>query len=133
MRMVNDTEMAMEYTYSDELVSDLHKDAYGSRPRGDFYEQWSQMTPDEKQAQWDRMISYMEDSIREEQAAQAAAIEITEARVADYRNLQNASRAEVIRWLAKINGCTYEDGYVDLEHLCYRLGVPFGYFKIQEI
>ena len=45
----------MLYTYDDQTYSDLHKDAYGYRPRNDG---WEYLSPVGKQIKWD---SVMED------------------------------------------------------------------------
>lgn len=50
----------MEYSYSDELYSDLHKDAYGFRPTQDFHFWWNkEATPAEKQSWWDSAVKNM--------------------------------------------------------------------------
>ena len=41
------------YTYDEDCYSDLYKDVYGFRPRGAVWEHWKNMTPAEKQVQWD--------------------------------------------------------------------------------
>ena len=48
-----------KYTYSDELVSDLHKDAWGFRPREKFWFRWEIADQDAKQAIWDNLIDDM--------------------------------------------------------------------------
>lgn len=46
-----------EYTYSDELYSDLHKDAYGFRPTSDQMIYWASLYPSQKQTLWDDTIN----------------------------------------------------------------------------
>jgi len=46
-----------EYTYSDELYSDLFKDVNGWRPRGIIWDNWCAKTPAEKQHEWDALCS----------------------------------------------------------------------------
>ena len=56
------------FTYDEELFSDLHKDAYGFRPRiHNFYES----TPEEKQKIWDATILDM-NAAQEAEEARAA-------------------------------------------------------------
>ena len=45
-----------DFTYSDELYSDLFKDVNGFRPRGQLWEQWCNKTPTQKQKEWDALI-----------------------------------------------------------------------------
>ena len=42
----------MEYTYSDNIFSDLYKDVYGVRPRGAAMDDWNDRTPRQKQELW---------------------------------------------------------------------------------
>ena len=46
----------MEFTYSDELFSDLHKDVYGFRPRGVILDNWNILPAEQKQARWDQLV-----------------------------------------------------------------------------
>ena len=48
--------MDKTYTFSDQLVSDLHKDAYGYRPSEAFWLDWSRGTDDDRQSMWDDLL-----------------------------------------------------------------------------
>ena len=39
------------YTFCEDSISDLHKDAYGMRPGEGFWQRWREATDDEKQAE----------------------------------------------------------------------------------
>ena len=62
----------MSYTFSDDIVSDLHKDARGFRPSEYFWEEWTQSPDDAKQQIWDQLIDEMKASQEQEEAAEAA-------------------------------------------------------------
>ena len=65
-------------TYSTELVSDLHKDAYGYRPRDRFFADWAESTGAEKQEVWDIMTATLEANAvldREQELEATAAME----------------------------------------------------------
>ena len=62
------------FTYSDDIISDLHKDAYGFRPSQFFMNNWAEYTPAEKQNCWDMLCEEMERSMKEQAAAEAAAL-----------------------------------------------------------
>lgn len=62
------------YTYSDDIISDLHKDARGYRPREAFMEMWNESTPETKQDVWDMLCEEMEISMKEQETAEAAAL-----------------------------------------------------------
>ena len=48
-----------DFTYSDELYSDLFKDVNGFRPRGQLWEQWCNKTPAQKQTEWDALVEQL--------------------------------------------------------------------------
>jgi len=62
------------YTFDDNIVSDLHKDARGFRPSEYFWEEWTQSPADAKQQIWDNLCVEMEQSMAEQKAAEAAAL-----------------------------------------------------------
>ena len=64
----------MEYTYSDDIISDLHKDARGFRPDEYFWEEWTQSPPESKQFIWDKLCKELEVSMKEQAAAEADAL-----------------------------------------------------------
>ena len=62
----------MSYTYSDDIISDLHKDARGFRPDEYFWEEWTQSPEDSKQRIWDKLCDEMEYNQKEEARIEAA-------------------------------------------------------------
>jgi len=63
----------MSYTYEENLVSDLHKDAYGIRPGQRFWDDWKSYSEDEKQECWDLLIKdlYLADALQKKEEAKA--------------------------------------------------------------
>ena len=62
------------FTYSDDIISDLHKDAYGFRPSQRFFDDWAEYTPAEKQECWDMLCEEMERSMKQQAESEAAAL-----------------------------------------------------------
>ena len=60
--------MTTTYTYSDELFSDFHKEAFGFRPSSDQMARWNAMSPDEKQDEWDYLDRSRENNMALEKA-----------------------------------------------------------------
>lgn len=112
------------HTYSDELYSDLHKDARGFRPGESGYNYWTSLSPAEKQIQWDGLIRELDQRYAEEQAAEKSAIERFEAQIAAWIQAGARTRETAIRWIHDA-----EDTNGDGDYLCYRLGLPYGYVK----
>lgn len=60
-----------KYTFEDNLVSDLHKDARGYRPTESFFEMWNESSDDTKQDVWDMLLEEMEYNQKEEARVEA--------------------------------------------------------------
>ena len=48
------------FTFDEQTVSDLHKDARGFRPRAAFIEGWNQSDDENKQAIWNGLLRELE-------------------------------------------------------------------------
>ncbi|MFA7407713.1 MAG: hypothetical protein WCY93_07865 [Anaerolineaceae bacterium] len=90
------------YSYSEELFSDLHKDACGFRPRGDhrFYS----ASPEEKQKIWDSFRFDVERDIAFSRVAAEEAILAFDALVAKYQKMGAGSRETALAWIADAEG-----------------------------
>ncbi len=112
------------YTFDENIVSDLHKDAYGFRPSQGWWSQWQYNTDAEKQAEWDSLISAMEYREESRKADEQVAIVAFESLVTKTLKAGAESRADALRWLmdaSTANG--------DVEFFEYLMGVPYGYTK----
>ena len=115
----------MSYTYSDDLYSDLYKDARGFRPGESGFNYWTSLTPDEKQVQWDSLIREMEQRNQEEEEHQRMCISQFEAQVQHYIGMGAKVRETAIRWILDAEDLVDEDP----DYVCYKFGLPYGYFK----
>jgi hypothetical protein len=103
-----------------DTYSDLHKDAYGFRPRNwDAIRSWS---PAEFEAACIRAVNDLDHAIEAEKRTQAAAAVAFEATVARLIAAGAGDRATAIRWLADA-----ADAGDDLGYLEYAHNLPYGY------
>jgi hypothetical protein len=116
--------MNTTYTFSDDIISDLHKDAYGFRPSESFWEFWSTASDAEKQKEWDHLVERLNQSMEEEEANHRSCIARLEDRIAGMIAIGAKDRAMAIRWLDEAY-----DTQGDMQFLEWNLGVPYGYFK----
>jgi len=113
------------YTYSEELVSDLHKDAFGFRPTDHFWDRWEEMSPVQKQLEWDRLLQRSEDAAdHERKRGQEAVVEFEWwLRKAENRagTVENA-----LRWMTESER---DSGWMahsqDAEHWVWKQGFLF--------
>ena len=111
------------YSFDEQSLSDLHKEARGFRPRSDhFWGQWAAADNDGKQAIWDGLIKEMEDRQSEELAAEHRALANFEARIAEYVALGASDRETAIRWILQAEGL---DNEYDAGYICYCLGLSY--------
>jgi hypothetical protein len=95
----------MEYTFADELISDLHKDAHGMRPSAAFMDAWLFDSDDGKQATWDYLVMVMKESQEQEKDAEAQALLVFKDKLrnimADYGY---AWKQALRKWFLETNG-----------------------------
>lgn len=112
-----------EFTFDEDIVSDLHKDGLGFRPSQSWWYQWRDYTDAEKQAEWDRLLVALEQANQEEAAREVRAIAAFEDRVTNLMH-GGTNRARVIAWLMDA-----EDVGGDVEFFEYKQGIPYGYLN----
>jgi len=87
------------YTYSDQLISDLHKDARGFRPHEAFWEGWTQSDDDNKQAIWDGLCREMDRRQEEEARREEEALVEFKAQITKVIEAGAGNRINALRWM----------------------------------
>ena len=113
-------EHTMTYTYDDNLISDLHKDCWGTRPSVYYMSTWKAMTPDQKQGEWEYMCAQLEENEIREAEAEQKAYDAWTSHIFNIMSLCNCTRADAIRY-----DMMAEDVGNDIGHYCYRKGLAF--------
>ena len=113
------------YTFDENIVSDLHKDARGYRPDAYFWEEWTQCGDDTRQAMWDNLLVELEQANERQAEEQIAAINAFELEIATALEVGAQSRQDAVRWI--VQSLDLDD--VDLMYggsaICYRKGLPY--------
>lgn len=116
--------MTTEFTFDTDLVSDLHKDAFGFRPREGFWMRWNIMNDVEKQNEWNYLLQTARDEAEadERRQDQAEAAAITE--IALYRSMlgSDSTVADAVRALHDAYHTDGDDGFLE-----YKLGTRYGF------
>ena len=112
----------MEFTYSDDLWSDLHKDVYGFRPSAIFMKNLLAFDEEAKQNLWDALCEQLEENTKAEQAAEVVAIEKFEARIQDIIELGAGNRTNALLWMT---GTETFYHIQDVEHFVWEQGILF--------
>jgi hypothetical protein len=104
---------------------DMHKDAYGVRPRGIDTSSWSESDFEREFFQLSVTIAE-EDRVRKE--AEEKAAHDFEMRVLSLQQTGAKDRAMAIRWVHEAEGSDGDD-----EYLCFLIGLPYGYFRKETV
>ena len=107
------------YTFEDNLFSDLHKDAYGFRPR---YHRYYEASNDEKQEIWNDLCALLEQNEAQARQLEKERIASFEDRINDVIGLGAGNRKTALRWIASQE--TFYHGQC-VEHFVWELGVLF--------
>ena len=114
------------YTFDENILSDLHKDAYGFRPRSEeFWAAWDAADNDGKQRIWDNLLDDLDRALETEREYQQEAIADLEDRIRFMiSTVVGCTREDAIRYLHDVY-----DTNGNVESLEFELGVPFGYIS----
>ena len=115
----------MSYTYDENLVSDLYKDARGYRPDEFFWAEWNDEDYDGRQAIWDRLNETLVDEIVRDRKAKCEA----EGRFGDMitanMRLGAPDKIVAIRWILESESFSNYDLAYGPEYVSYRFGMMY--------
>jgi hypothetical protein len=111
--------------FDEDTVSDLHKDAYGFRPREGFWNEWHTASLDEKGVIWDRLVAALDESIKEDERREQEAIDRFERKIDQLLAEPGVrSREYAIRMMFAAS-----DARGDWDYFAWSMGLPYSYFQ----
>ena len=87
------------FTFDEQTVSDLHKDARGFRPHAAFIEGWEQSDDENKQAIWDGLVRELERHQAWEARIQDECLAEFEAEIQTCIDMGAGDRQTALRWM----------------------------------
>ena len=120
------------YTFDEQIVSDLHKDARGYRPTEYFWEEWSQCGDDTRQSMWDNLLEELAaETARQKDAYARAEIEFHQ-RVQGMMLIGAADELTAIRWILEAEALSKFDLAYGSDYVAFHFGLPYkGLFDQQ--
>lgn len=118
------------YTYSDDIISDLHKDVRGYRPTASWWQMWNALGKAEKQNVWDALCNELETKIKHEKIAEEKAVAEFKERIEQAQVWGARDYFDALRW---ITGCETFYHVQDVEHFVWEQGILFTDFGKQLI
>ena len=117
------------YTFDENIVSDLYKDAHGIRPGEYFWSDWDAQDNDGKQRIWDNLLDDLDRAVENEREYQQQAIAEFESWVAQTMSIVfDSTREDCIRMMHDAH-----QTHGDVEYLEHCLGVPYGYLSGRKV
>ena len=92
------------FTYCDDTISDLHKDARGFRPSEYFWEEWTQSPQEAKQRIWNNLIEELAYNQKEEERIEAANLAEFRKQVAATMKFCDCNWKKAVEFLADAEG-----------------------------
>lgn len=115
----------MTFTYSDELFSDIHKDAYGFRPKSEAWARWNSLSPERKQEEWNYMQSKINFDCEWEARQQEEARKAFASRVNSLIQSGAGNAITALRWIAESHGYKALD-FMAIDFLEYEYNLGYG-------
>lgn len=113
------------YTFDESIVSDLHKDARGYRPRETFWTIWEDSKNDQKQEIWNELVLELEESNRQEALREEAAVTAFAKRISDAIALGAKNEETAIRWVLEGENFDLNDYQYGADYAAYHFGLSY--------
>ena len=129
----------MTYTFATEIVSDLHKEAYGCRPTAEFMDMWHNgLSDDGRQAEWDYLLGVADRRAAKELQEELMAACEFECELIDIMHTgKGCTKAEALRYMTPIH---FEENpdltWQDIEFWVWERGILFtdiGKWAVEEL
>ena len=114
----------MAYTFDDNIVSDLHKDARGFRPSEYFWEEWTQSPDPVKQTIWDNLVVEMEQSMAAQAEQEARALKAFRKTLATQMKFCNTDWKTALGYLADAEDCDIAHAQ-DFDYFLWCQGIGY--------
>lgn len=115
----------MAYTFDENIVSDLHKDARGYRPREYFWSEWNTSNDFDRQAIWDGLLRELAaETARQKDAYARAEIEFHQ-RIQGAMVLGAEDELTAIRWILEAEEFTDNDLAYGSDYVAFHFGLPY--------
>jgi predicted Fe-S protein YdhL (DUF1289 family) len=114
------------YTFDENTVSDLHKDARGCRPGSSWWQTWNSLGDEQKQNVWEDLCEELEAEMNRERQAQERAVLEMHQRVQGLMLLGAKDEIQAIQWLMEAEGFDESDLRYGPSYFCFRFNLPYS-------
>ncbi len=118
-----------KYTFCENTISDLHKDAWGYRPSQGFWVRWEASNDDAKQKIWNDLIDDMVKNDEEEAKIKAENASKLAKRIKEACQLGAKNYRTAIKWILEADELEEDKSYQG-DQLCWEFDIPFKHKKL---
>lgn len=112
-------------TYDVNLISDLHKDAYGFRPTQSFWEEWNSAAEISKQCIWESLCEHVKEAIEREKLEEQLDLASFERDLARVMKAGDCDEATALGYMAPVNFDEATPSEQDIEHWVWEIGILY--------
>ena len=123
------------YTFDENTVSDLHKDARGFRPSSYWWEDWRLSSDEWKQTIWDNLCKELEVEMNRARQEQDRAVLEMHQRIQGLMLVGAKDEVQALRWIMEAEGFDEIDLRYGPSYFCFHFNLPYSAendFPIQE-
>jgi len=113
------------YTFDERIVSDLHKDARGYRPRELWWTYWNNCSDAEKQMEWDGLCRELSEEMDRERSAERAAEARFETLIRETVALGAGDEDTALRWILEGEGFQLYDYQYGSGYVAFNFGLSY--------
>lgn len=114
------------FTFDENTVSDLHKDAYGFRPTSGWFEMWGNLSDVGKQAEWDSLCEYLAREMEVSECREEAALDLLMKRIEETKKLGAADAVMALSWIIEAEDFSEHDLKYGADYFCYHFGISYA-------
>ena len=118
-----------KYTFCENTISDLHKDAWGYRPSQGFWVRWDCATDDAKQKIWNDLIDDMVKNDAEEAKIKSENASKLAKRIKEVCQLGASNYRTAIRWILEADELEH-DQYYEGGQLAWEYNLAYRHKKL---
>ena len=114
------------YTFDENIISDLHKDARGFRPTAGWWSVWEDLSDDAKQETWDSLCQELSETMDRERRLEAEAMIALHQRIQGTMLLGAKDEVQALKWIMEAEEFDDHDLQYGPSYFCYHFGLSYS-------
>ena len=119
----------MAYTFDENIVSDLHKDARGYRPTQSWWQMWNALGDEQKQNVWDALLEELDAEMARQRRAEADAMIALHQRIQGVMLVGAKDEVQALKWIMEAEEFSDYDMQYGPSYFCYHFGLSYSAAK----